>query len=453
MGIKNVNKVIKEQSPRAFTSVNVSDLSGQRIAIDGPLWFYTNWASATKDTVRRMKDVMEEVDLGEVMKKCINSAAKFHLFFMENKITPIWLKDGKSPNEKTETKEKRRLARKKRQDKIVELKERIAECDILMRDPKDLKELRILMQTTITLVGTEFETFYHFIKGFGFPLIQSPGESEAYASAMNKKGLIYGVWTTDTDCYALGGVNMITGFSGKNEYGEDMLSVVHIPHILKDINFTDAEMLDFCIMCGTDFNDNIPNVGSTRAFKHIQKHSSIEEFEKSSKKDCSVLKYVKSRQLLSPEKCNLNEDSPELLHNFEKFENSSHCLAAAYDIENEHSRIESHYGKFKNLECKNYNPNYGPNMIKPVVRIKINGKKLPTHIKRGKPLKPTTEIEYSEETKNVTTLEELLALQDKKEKDKKQTVILPKKKPAIKLKLPKKKLLILPKKSSKCMDP
>ena len=52
-------------------------------------------------------------------------------------------------------------------------------------------------------------------------------------------------------------------------------------------------------MCGTDYNKNIPKVGPMTSYSLISKHKSIEEIEKNTKLDISILKHIRSRELFS----------------------------------------------------------------------------------------------------------------------------------------------------------
>ena len=44
------------------------------------------------------------------------------------------------------------------------------------------------------------------------------------------------------------------------------------PEILESLELEDRQFLDLCIMCGTDYNPNIPKIGSKSAYKRIIQH-------------------------------------------------------------------------------------------------------------------------------------------------------------------------------------
>jgi 5'-3' exonuclease len=52
-------------------------------------------------------------------------------------------------------------------------------------------------------------------------------------------------------------------------------------------------------MCGTDYNPNIPRIGSKTAYKHILQHGNLEGITKKTKLDTSVLNYERTRELFT----------------------------------------------------------------------------------------------------------------------------------------------------------
>jgi flap endonuclease-1 len=338
MGIKNINKIAKEKSPNAFKEINISSLKGKRIAIDAAIWLYTNVASITKYTVSKMSDILLDIDRNIIVQQLILNGLKFHLSLMDFDIIPIWLADGETPIEKINTRIKRKAVRNKQKDKIDVLKSRIMSQDILMRDSKDVAELRKLLSNNALILPGEFATFFEAMRSFGAIVIDCPGEAEAYGSSMNAKNLVYGVWSTDSDCYAIGAVNMITGFGS----GYQTLAVTHVPTLLEDLKLDPVEMRDFCILCGTDFNDNIPKIGSTRSYNIIVKYRSIETFESETGTDCSILNYERVRTILSLPECKLEHNSIELCHDVKKFESQSGEVCLRYQLEEVYDKMYHH---------------------------------------------------------------------------------------------------------------
>ena len=67
--------------------------------------------------------------------------------------------------------------------------------------------------------------------------------------------------------------------------------------MLESLKLNSDEFLDLCIMCGCDYNKNIYRVGPEKAYKYIQKYSSIEEIASNTTLDVSILNHIRGREL------------------------------------------------------------------------------------------------------------------------------------------------------------
>jgi 5'-3' exonuclease len=67
--------------------------------------------------------------------------------------------------------------------------------------------------------------------------------------------------------------------------------------MLEALELSCDSFLDLCIMCGCDYNKNIFRVGPEKAYKYIQKYSSIEDISANTPLDVSILNHVRGREL------------------------------------------------------------------------------------------------------------------------------------------------------------
>jgi 5'-3' exonuclease len=367
MGIKSVNKTATEQAPEAFFVESADVAKNQRVFIDTPFRMYAMKSSAIKEYVNSMKDPLEEIDNEDILHKILARALDLQADLLDQDILGVWLLDGETPKEKIEiARQERKEARETIGDKVKALKDKLLKQDVMERSKADLQLLRKLLRQYVVVITEEMTTVENVLRSFGQPVIQCPGEAEMYACAMNKKGLGFAVYTTDTDCYCGEGVNMITEIN-QNQDGM-FFSMVHIPTLRKKLKFNVQEMRDFCIMCGTDFNKNIPNLGVGRAFKFITKHRSIEKFSEKEDKDCEILNYKKSRKLLTPPVCELEHDSPELNLNPQVFLENAREVSRHYQLGTWYARISFHMKRQLNIN-KFYDRRGKPKII-----LNIKGK-------------------------------------------------------------------------------
>ena len=68
---------------------------------------------------------------------------------------------------------------------------------------------------------------------------------------------------------------------------------------MESLGLTEEQFIDFCIMCGCDYNKNIPKVGPANSYTLIKEHKSIDNLPP--KYDKTILKVEACRRLLSHE--------------------------------------------------------------------------------------------------------------------------------------------------------
>ena len=100
----------------------------------------------------------------------------------------------------------------------------------------------------------------------GCAVIQAPSEGESQACEIVKKGLAYAVCSEDMDCMALAADNQIKGFDLPK--GQPVQIINH-KEVLDQLNLTQKELVDLCIICGCDFTPCIPGLGPATAYKAI----------------------------------------------------------------------------------------------------------------------------------------------------------------------------------------
>jgi 5'-3' exonuclease len=139
---------------------------------------------------------------------------------------------------------------------------------------------------------------------FGIPYITAPGEAEILCAELVKRGVADAVMTKDTDVLACCVPIMLCDV----DIGTKEFTQIRIETILSGLKLDELSWLDLCIMCGTDFNDNIPRVGPVTSLNYIKKYKTIETIGESVTKvdkhtkqkvkiDISALAHEKTREL------------------------------------------------------------------------------------------------------------------------------------------------------------
>jgi flap endonuclease-1 len=358
MGIKSINQFLKDKQVPCFVEkYPITNFSNHRIAIDAANWCYMFIAGEHKDNVFKTKNIIDnDVDRTVTLQRMYNKFLQFNIMLLQNYVTPIWCWDGIAHDEKGPEREKRRKARKDREEKAKELKEKIEAVPSWLRNvrnlgevPAEMKEKAIefhqieneykkLVSTQILVTFEEMDIIRSIAEGLGIPSIQAEHEGEMLCSQLAIKGKVSAVWSSDTDNYAMGTPMMITGFDGYGRGGSPLVKVVSTPHILYGLGLTQEQLREFCVMCGCDYNTNIPKVGPKKSFEVIKKYGTIEEFIKQTSTDASCLNYEVCKNYLTP--ANIELDSIDINVDLLKFKKQGMDLLHSFSLEDNFEKLK-----------------------------------------------------------------------------------------------------------------
>lgn len=293
MGVKGLNQFLKRLLDNDHLSlIPVSDFAGKRIAIDAILYL-----CAFKT---RSNFIASIVDLLVMLR--------------ENRIQPFFVFDGTAPLEKNSERMIRSAKRSAQKERIAILErdfEIYKETNQLsaLLSSLDLPTRRLtgkvshhaiqqyidkLKSYIITLTEEDVLIMKELLRIFGIPFIVADGEGEFLCAALNRHGIVDAVMTADTDalpCLAPTIINKVV-------FDKDgpLFQVVDLEKILNRLKLDEDQFIDLCIMCGTDFNSNIPRVGPITSYDLILRHRSIDNI---TKYDTSILNHIRVRQLFA----------------------------------------------------------------------------------------------------------------------------------------------------------
>mgnify|MGYP001114317760 CR=1 FL=1 len=318
MGIKGLRDLLKKQLPSYEERVPMKDFENKKIVVDASLFICMYKAAR--------KEMYEEAFM------TLFSA------LLEHNIHPTFVFDGQSPKEKSNEKKKRAekkeasVTRVKKLDADLEhynktgeisqdlrdISGKVRSTQIIVRKPagsasaSDFSSSKVkqyiekLRGNILNITDADFKNVQALLTMFGIPYITAEGEAEILCAELVKRGIADAVMTKDTDVLACCVPIMLYDV----DLGAKEFTQIKIETILSGLDLDEASWLDLCIMCGTDFNDNIPRVGPVTSLNYIKKHKTIEaigeEVTKVDKKtkektklDISVLAHEKTRELFS----------------------------------------------------------------------------------------------------------------------------------------------------------
>ena len=332
MGIKsNFLPFLREKCPEAFETIHISDFAYKKVAIDVSLYLHKykavnseNWISSFYSliSILRKNDVhcvfifdgqappeklLEQNDRKEKKEKLFTDSKiiekEIEIYKKTGVISPfikgMWERK-RSPDETLITKGQKIFDIYWVEKKLEQKKGQI--IDIGPKDHDMIKEM-------LTLLCIPFYT--------------APCEAEKLCSKLCIDGLVDGVLSEDSDIIAYGTETFITKM---NSFTGTCVKISY-SKILEVLSLTKEEFLDFCILCGTDYNKNMQGIGSKYSYSLIKKHHDIENI--STQYDISCLNHVKVRSLFR-DHTNFKEEIPlcgipdfELFQKFVKDNNIS----------------------------------------------------------------------------------------------------------------------------------
>lgn len=306
MGIKDLNKFLRDKHINCFFKLPLQQFGGYRIAIDGLNWIFSYISIVNKNLIEKQKDILEDIEQEKIYESMLVEWIKFNNKLMNHKITPVWIWDGISKDNKMVTKVERRKIRDDYKNKKLALKEQLLNMPILARDESLLREYKKLVLLTPYFSFDSIERIKKFSVKVGIPCIVADDEAENLASSLAVELKVAAVWSSDTDTYPLGAPMVVKGF--ENGSGNVYIKGVFTLNILRDLELSHDEFRDFCILLGTDFNDRMDRIGPVNALTLIKKYSNIETIAQETKHNTYCLKKDEVRQQLTPYQTFIEED-------------------------------------------------------------------------------------------------------------------------------------------------
>ena len=228
MGIKDLNRYLRENCNESIQMINIADLSGKRIAIDISIYLYKY---DSEDLL------MENMYLMLSILRYYN-------------IIPIFIFDGKPPPEKNA------LLTKRRQDKIdaqLEYDKLKLQLDENMKynEKKELVlSMKQLKQQMVQINKEKVDKVKTLIRAYGATYYDAPSEADELCALLVLKKKAWACLSEDTDLFVYGCSRVLRYFSLINH----TVVLYHMKGILKELDMTQDEFKDVCILSGTDYS-------------------------------------------------------------------------------------------------------------------------------------------------------------------------------------------------------
>lgn len=248
-------------------------LRGKAIAIDGYNALYQFLAAIRQPDGTPLMDSKGRVTshLSGLFYRTIN--------IIEYGVKPIYVFDGKPPEAKAEEISRRSRVR---EDAARKYEEAVK--------TGDLEAARRYAMMSSRLTEEMVNTAKNLLEAMGIPYIQAPGEGEAQAAYIAKKGDAWASASQDYDSLLFGSPRLVRNLtiSGKRKlpkkdvYVEVKPEIIELSTLLNELGVSREQLIDIAILIGTDYNpDGVRGIGPVKALKLVKEYGSLEKIPRS----------------------------------------------------------------------------------------------------------------------------------------------------------------------------
>lgn len=248
-------------------TVELSDLMGKRIAIDAYNTIYQFLSIIRQPDGYPLTDSKGRVTshLSGILYRTAN--------LIEAGIEPTFVFDGKPHELKSGTISERKERREKAEQ----------EWQRAIREG-DTKKAFSKAQQTSRMTPEIQESSRELLALMGVPVVQAPSDGEAQGAYMCAKGDVWASASQDFDSILFGAPRLlrnvtITGrrkVPGKDIYRDVKTEVIESKEFLESLGIDREQLVDVCILMGTDFNGGISGIGPKKGLKLIKDHGDLE---------------------------------------------------------------------------------------------------------------------------------------------------------------------------------
>lgn len=229
MGIKHLNKFLREQCKSSIYFAPISDLSHKKIAIDISIYMYKFESEGT----------------------LIENMYLMLSIFRNYNIIPVFIFDGKPPTEKKELLLKRRENKKDAEEEYNKLKDQLKNTEMSNEDKQELiNNMDILKKQFVYIKREQIERVKRLIRAYGATYYDAPGEADELCSQLVIKNKVWAVLSEDMDMFVYGATRVLRYLSLLNH----TVVIYDTKGILQELGITQKELRQICVLSGTDYN-------------------------------------------------------------------------------------------------------------------------------------------------------------------------------------------------------
>jgi 5'-3' exonuclease len=230
MGIRYLNRFLKDNATPSIKLCRLAELSGKKIAVDISIYMYR---FASDDSLIENIYLMLSV-------------------FRHYNIIPIFVFDGKPPPEKRELLQKRKEDKHEAEEEYNRLKNALEINNDM--DDADKQEIiynmDMLKKKFVYVSKNDIEIVKNLIRFYGATYYDAPLEADELCAMLTIKEKVWACLSEDMDMFVYGCPRVIRYLSLLNHTAV----IYDVKGILANLGITQKELREICVLSGTDYN-------------------------------------------------------------------------------------------------------------------------------------------------------------------------------------------------------
>jgi len=231
MGIKHLNRFLREEAQDSIKFISLAELSGKKIAVDISIYMYKYASEGT---------------LLENMYLMLSTMIHYN-------IVPVFIFDGKPPPEKKELLQKRKENKQEAEKEYNQLKKQLENKTIDDVEKQEVvNNMDILKKKFIHIGKNEIDSVKKLIRAYGATYYDAPGEADELCALLVIKNKVWACLSEDMDMFVYGCNRVLRYLSLLNK----TVVLYDTKDILNSLGITQKELREICVISGTDYNYN-----------------------------------------------------------------------------------------------------------------------------------------------------------------------------------------------------
>lgn len=230
MGIRYLNRFLKENASSAIRLADLGELANKKIAVDISIYMY-RFASE-----------------GALIENMYLMLSVFKYYG----IIPVFIFDGKPPPEKRE------LLKKRKEDKF-EAEQEYNKLQDLLKGNNNMDEnerqeilynMDLLKRTFVNINKNDIERVKELIRAYGNTYYDAPGEADELCSLLVLRNKVWACLSEDMDMFLYGCPRVLRYMSLMGH----TCVIYNTTEILNELGISQEQLREICVLSGTDYN-------------------------------------------------------------------------------------------------------------------------------------------------------------------------------------------------------